>query len=109
MKWASKAKLEIYGDVNALQRLQRIAVAMSEHGLAGHGFSVSACDGNAKEEDLGYWDGHGASSMHRVVLTEIESGEQAESVLMRSIEPDPNDVAGHDFKWIEKRNFKAEG
>lgn len=100
MKWANKATLEIYGDVDALQRIKAISIAMSEHGITGHGFSVKACDGKVIEKELGYWDGHGASSLHRLKLTEEASNEVSEHVMVRSIEPDGEN--GYNFKWIDK-------
>ncbi len=102
MKWASKAKLEIYGDVDALSRIEAIAVAMSEHGLTGHGFSVEACDGKTIEKNLGYWDGHGSTSLHRLKLTELPTGNASEKILLRSVEPDSDE--GNHFEWVEKKH-----
>lgn len=100
MKSASKAVLEMQGDVDTLGRIMDMVVKMSNHGLTGHGFSVKACDGKAIEKELGYWDGHGADGVHRVKLTESKTGATAESVLCRSIEPDGDD--GHNFEWVKK-------
>lgn len=100
MKHASKAKLEIHGDVDTLSRIMNMAVEMSKHGLTGHGFSVKACDGKVVEKDLGYWDGHGADGMHRAKLTEAKTGATAEFVLCKSIEQDG--YSGYNFEWVKK-------
>jgi len=103
MKHQGKAKLEIYGDVDALSRIKDIAIAMSEHGMTGHGFSVTATDGKHIEKTFGYWDGHGASSMNRVKLTETKTGEFRDSVLCRSIEPDEENDS-YFFSWNENKD-----
>lgn len=98
MKSASKAKLEIHGDVDTLGRIMDMVVEMSNHGLTGHGFSVKACDGKVIEKEFGYWDGHGADGVNRVKLIEAKTGETAENVLCRSIEPDSDN--GYHFEWV---------
>ena len=96
MKWAAKAKLEMYGNVDALERVMKIAIAISEHGLSGHGFSVNTEEGGS----LGYWAGHGASALNRIELTQLSDGAKAQAVLMRSIEVTPDDSDSYDFKWV---------
>ncbi len=100
MQHANKAKLEIYGDVDALSRIIQVALKMSEHGLSGHGFSVVAADGARQEKKLGYWDGHGANSLNRMKLTELKTGKVCENILCRSIDQDEDGT--HHFEWCVK-------